>query len=257
MPDISLTQWLLAIVAGIGVGVAKSGFAGVSLVHVLVMASIFGDKLSTGVVLPMLLIGDLCAVTAFRHHAIRHHLVRTLPPACAGVILGSWLMTRIPDSAYKPIIGWMVVVIVILQLWRMWKPAAFQHVPNAQWFAWAMGLSAGAATMMANAAGPIMALYFLAVGLPKYQFAGTAAWFFLFINIFKIPFSAGMGLIKLDTLLFNLLLTPAIIAGLFFGRWLLQRVSQQLFDGMILIFAAVVALQRIGLFDLARSIAGF
>ena len=30
MPDLSLTEWLLAIVAAMGIGVAKAGFAGVS-----------------------------------------------------------------------------------------------------------------------------------------------------------------------------------------------------------------------------------
>ena len=66
MPALTLTQWLFAVIAGLGVGVAKSGFAGVSLVHVLVMAHIFGDKASTGVVLPMLCVGDIFAVLAFR-----------------------------------------------------------------------------------------------------------------------------------------------------------------------------------------------
>jgi uncharacterized membrane protein YfcA len=102
--------------------------------------------------------------------------------------------------------------------------------------------------MMANAAGPVMGLYFLSVGLPKLQLTGTSAWFFLLINLYKVPFSVGLGLIRTDTLLFNAVLAPAILIGLFLGRWLLHHVPQKLFDGMILAFAAVAALQRIGLF---------
>jgi uncharacterized membrane protein YfcA len=253
MPDLPLSSWLLAIVAGLGVGISKSGFAGVSLVHVLVMAHIFGDKLSTGVVLPMLCIGDICAVLAFKRHAVWRHVARTLPIACVGVAIGMWLMKLIPESAYRPIIGWTVFVLVLLQLWRMSNPARFEHVPHSWTFAAIMGLLAGVTTMMANAAGPVMGLYFLAVGLPKYQLTGTSAWFFLIINLYKIPFSAALGLIRADTLLFNLALAPVIVAGLFFGRWLLAHVSQKLFDGLILAFAAGVALWRIGLFDLARS----
>lgn len=254
MPHLTLLQWILAIIAGIGVGVSKSGFAGVSLVHVLVMASIFGDKLSTGVVLPMLIIGDLCAVTALRRHALWKHVLRTLPPACAGVAIGTWLMTMVPDAAYQPIIGWTVILLVGLQLWRMARPAMFEHVPHALWFGWAMGLIAGVTTMMANAAGPVMGLYFLAVGLPKFQLAGTSAWFFLILNLFKVPFSAGLGLIQTDTLLFNLTLIPAIVAGLFLGQWMLRHVSQKLFDGLILTFAALVALQRIGLLSFLQRL---
>jgi uncharacterized protein len=253
MPDLPLSAWLLAMVAGLGVGISKSGFAGVSLVHVLVMAYIFGDKLSTGVVLPMLIIGDICAVIAFKRHAVWRHVARTLPIACVGVGIGTWLMTLIPETAYKPIIGWTVLVLVILQVWRMLNPGRFEHVPHSWTFAAVMGLLAGITTMMANAAGPVMGLYFLAVGLPKYQLTGTSAWFFLIINLYKVPFSAGLGLIRMDTLLFNLALAPVIIIGLFFGRWLLSHVSQKLFDGLILAFAAAVALWRIGLADLFRQ----
>ena len=248
MPTLTLAQWLLCITAGLGVGVAKSGFAGVSLVHVLVMASIFGDKASTGIVLPMLCIGDIFAVIAFKRHAVWRHVGRTLPIACIGVAIGMWLMDLVPAGAYRPIIGWTVLVLVLVQLWRMWKPAMFEHVPHSLPFAATMGLLAGITTMMANAAGPVMALYFLSVGLPKFQFAGTSAWFFLLINFYKIPFSLHLGLIRGDTLLFNLVLAPTILAGLFLGRWLLHHVPQKLFDGLILAFAAFVALWRIGVF---------
>lgn len=254
LPQLSIASWLLAIVAGLGIGISKSGFAGVSLVHVLVMAHIFGDKLSTGVVLPMLVVGDICAVVAFKRHAVWKHVARTLPIACVGVAVGTWMMTLIPDYAYKPIIGWTVFVLVILQLWRMRDPARFEHVPHSWTFAACMGLLAGITTMMANAAGPVMGLYFLAVGLPKYQLTGTSAWFFLIINLYKIPFSIGLGLIHTDTLLFNAVLVPVIVVGLFLGRWLLSHVSQKLFDGLILTFAAGVALWRIGFFDLARGL---
>jgi uncharacterized protein len=253
MPDLSLAQWLLAIVAGLGVGISKSGFAGVSLVHVLVMAHIFGDKLSTGIVLPMLCIGDICAVIAFKRHAIWRHVGRTLPIACIGVVIGTWMMrSLVPEWAYKPFIGWTVLVLVVLQVWRMLRPGLFENVPHSWPFAAAMGLLAGITTMMANAAGPVMGLYFLAVGLPKYQLTGTSAWFFLIINLYKIPFSASLGLIRTDSLLFNLALAPAIVVGLFFGRWLLAHVSQRLFDGLILAFAAGVALYRVGVFDWFR-----
>lgn len=255
LPDLTTFQWVLAAVAGLGVGISKSGFAGLSLIHVLAMAYIFGDKLSTGVVLPMLCIGDICAVIAFKRHAVWRHVARTLPIACVGVIIGTWLMQSVmPEWAYKPFIGWTVLVLVILQLWRMMRPGVFEHVPNSWPFAAAMGLLAGITTMMANAAGPVMGLYFLAVGLPKYQFTGTSAWFFLLINFFKIPFSAGQGLIQADTLLFNAVLVPVIVGGLFLGRWLLAHVSQKLFDGLILAFAAAVALWRIGFFELAARL---
>ena len=81
--------------------------------------------------------------------------------------------------------------------------------------------------MLANAAGPVFAVYCLAVSLPKMEFVGTSAWFFLIVNSFKIPFSLALGLIHGGTLLLNLLLSPVIVAGLLAGRWLTARIPQR------------------------------
>jgi uncharacterized membrane protein YfcA len=39
--------------------------------------------------------------------------------------------------------------------------------------------------------------------------------------------------------------TPAIVGGVWFGRWLLNKISQQLFEGLLLFFAAAGALRLI------------
>ena len=99
--------------------------------------------------------------------------------------------------------------------------------------------------MLANAAGPIITIYCLAVGLPKFEVVGTLAWFFFIINAFKVPFSAGLGLIRPETLMFNLVLVPAVLLGVLGGRWLLQRLPQRLFNLLMLAFAAIAALRLI------------
>jgi hypothetical protein len=248
MPAIPASHWLLAIVGAFGIGVSKSGFAGVSMLHVLIFAFLFGARDSTGIVLPMLILGDICAVTAFRQFARWDYIRRMLPPACAGIVFGWLLMHRLDGAAYKPLIGAIILVLTLLQLVRVWRPGAFEHVPHTVWFAWTMGLLAGATTMLANAAGPIMALFFLAVSLPKLELVGTSAWFFLIVNVLKIPFSAGLGLIHRDTLLLNASLAPAIAIGLLAGRWCVRRIPQRLFDAILLGFAAIAALRMIGLF---------
>lgn len=248
MPDLTPAHWALAIVGAVGLGVGKAGLAGMSLLHVLIFAFLFGARDSTGIVLPMLLIGDIGAVTLFHQHARWDYVRRMLPPACLGVVIGALLMRGLSDAAFKPTIGWIILGLVVMQLARMFRPGWFGNIPHARWFAWALGLLAGATTMLANAAGPVFAIYCLAVALPKFEFVGTSAWFFLIINAFKVPFSVALGLIHGQTLLFNLALTPAILAGLLGGRWLIRRVPQQVFDGLLLTFAAVAALRLIGVF---------
>ena len=245
MQHFSALQWSLAVLAALGIGVAKSGFAGVSMIHVIVFANLFGARDSTGVVLPMLIVGDICAVAAFRRHARWDYIRRMLPPAGLGVIAGWQIMKHLNDAAFKPIIGAIILALTVLHFVRVARPALFEKVPHAWWFAWTMGFIAGIVTMLANAAGPVMALYFLAVALPKFEFVGTSAWYFLVVNCSKIPFSYDLGLIHGSSLLFNAVLIPAIIAGLFLGRWLVTRIPQRLFDGLLVAFAAIAALKML------------
>jgi uncharacterized membrane protein YfcA len=216
-----------------------------SLLHVLIFAFLFGARDSTGIVLPMLLAGDVCAVTAYHQHARWDYVRRMLPPACVGVVAGAILMRGLDDAAFKPTIGWIILVLSVLQVARMQRPDWFGNMPHTRGFAWAIGLAAGATTMLANAAGPVFAIYCLAVMMPKFELVGTTAWFFFIINLFKVPFSYGLGLIHGQTLLFNLVLVPAIVAGVLGGRSIIARLPQQLFDRLLLAFAAIAALRMI------------
>jgi uncharacterized membrane protein YfcA len=240
------TEWGLAIVAAAGIGIGKSGLAGMSLVHVLIFAFLFGARESTGVVLPMLLIGDVCAVSIFHQHARWDYVRRMLPPACAGVVIAAVIMRSLSEAVYKPIIGITILTLTVLQVVRLYKPQWFGRVPHSRWFAWTIGLIAGGATMLANAAGPIFTIYCLAVALPKFELVGTSAWFFFIINAFKVPFSIALGLIHGETLALNAILSPAILAGIFAGRWLTTNIPQRLFDGLLLAFAAAAALRLMG-----------
>jgi len=245
LPDFTGWEWFVAALAAVGIGISKSGLPGVSLLHVVLFAHLFPGLRSTGVVLPMLIIGDIGAVLLFRRHARWPHVFRTLPPALIGVALGWAAMGSWPNLSWNPVIGAIVLALAFLQLLRNWKPGLIANLPHSQGFAWIMGLTAGMTTMVANAAGPVMALYLLAVALPKEAFVGTSAWFFLIINLLKIPFSIHLGFIHPDTLLLNLLLVPLIVTGLFAGRAFVSRIPQKAFDTLILAFAIVASFKLI------------
>ncbi|MDB6173486.1 MAG: Sulfite exporter TauE/SafE [Chthoniobacteraceae bacterium] len=244
----TLFQWFLAVVAAFCIGLSKSGFSGVGLLTVIIMARLFPSKESTGILLPLLIAGDILSVIVFHQHARWSHIWRMLPPTILGILAGYVVMQHIPGVAFRPLIGWIVLLMVILQAARQIAPRAFTHVPHAGWFAWTMGGWAGIATMLANAAGPIMSLYLLAIAVPKYELVGTSGWFFLLVNVFKVPFSAHLGLINSSTLLFNLLLLPIVAGGIFFGRRLIHLIPQTVFERLLLGFASIAALYLIGLF---------
>ena len=248
MPDLTTAEWCWAAVAAAGIGFSKSGFAGIGLFHIVIFAWLFGPRVSTGILLPLLIVGDVAAVAAFRRHARWDYVWRILPPAIVGVVGGWLLMGRMTDAQLKPTLGVIVLGLALLQLGRMYRPNLFADVQHASWFAVTLGLVAGFTTMLANGAGPIVALYLLAVSLPKYEFVGTSAWFFLIINVLKVPFSTSLGLIHPHTLAINALLAPAVVLGLLLGRRLVHHVPQKLFDSLLLIFAAAAALRMLGAF---------
>lgn len=245
LPDFSPAQWMLAGLAGFCIGFSKSGFPGSSLVTVLIMAQLFGARESTGALLPLLMCGDVLSVRIYHRHANWALIRRMLPPAAAGVVAGWLVMLWLPAAAFRPVIGWIVLVMAALQAMRNWRPALYAGVPHSRGFALSMGVATGVSTMLANAAGPVMGLYFIALGTPKFELVGTSAWFFLLINLFKIPFSAQLGLIHSQTLLFNLVLLPAVALGIFAGRKLIALLSQQLFEALLLGFAIVAAVRMI------------
>lgn len=238
---------ILLLIAAAGIGVSKSGFAGVGMLHVVIFAFIFGAKDSTGVLLPMLVIGDVCAIRFFGKEAQWPQVRRLLPPSLAGVVIGAGLMAYVSEAAFRPLVGSIILVLTAIQVFRIWRPEAFADIPHATWFAWILGLLAGVTTMLANAAGPVVALYMLAVALPKLELVGTSAWYFLMLNVFKLPFSYALGLIDGDSLTINLLFAPGIVLGMLAGRWLVHRIPQKLFDSLLLAFTALAALRLIGM----------
>src|SRR5690349_3130739 len=246
MPSLSAAQWALAVAGALGMGISKAGFPGMSLVHVVVFALLFGARNSTGIILPMLIAADVFAVRAFRQHARWIYIRRMLPAAVVGIVVGFALMGRLDEKAFAPLIGGIVLTLAVLQAGRMARPDLLADVPHSRPFAWTMGLLAGITTMLANAAGPVVTLYALSVSLPKFELVGTIALFFFIVNLVKVPFSAWLGLIRTDTLMLNLVLLPAVFVGIAVGRWLTHRVPQRMFDGLLLAFAVVAALRLVG-----------
>jgi uncharacterized membrane protein YfcA len=240
--ELNWLDWIGMMVAATGIGVAKSGLSGVSMVHVLVFATIFQARESTGIVLPMLIIGDVCAILAYGQHADWQQVKKLLPPAVVGVVFGWLWMHRLEAAIYRPLIGLIILGLTLLQLLRQWRTDWQDRLPHSHGFAWLMGMLVGLTTMLANAAGPIFSLYLLALSIPKLAFVGTSAWFFLVLNSLKVPFSWQLGLIDWQSLKLNLLLSPLIVVGLMGGRAIVRRLPQRIFDSLILIFTAVASI---------------
>jgi uncharacterized membrane protein YfcA len=226
-------EWFLAGVGALLVGVSKTGITGLSLLFVSIFASIMPAKRSTGLVLPLLIVGDVIAALSYRRHAQWGHVWRLFPWAAAGVVAGAFALGHMDERQTRFAIGTIVVSLVVLHLARRSRPAKSAG-EDALWFAPLIGMLAGFTTIVSNAAGPLMVIYLLAMRLPKMEYMGTGAVFFLMLNLFKAPFMVWLGLITPASLMLNLELAPAVIAGAFLGRWLLGKVNQRLFENIAL-----------------------
>ena len=233
----------LALLAALCIGLSKAGFSGISMVAVVILADIYGSKASVGLALPLLIAADLMAYPAFLKHGSWRPVWRLLGPALLGIALGWWVLGEISEIRARQVIGGCVLVMVVLQVLRRWQARAFDRLAESQGFGLGAGVLGGFATMLANAAGPVIQLYLMARKIPKMELIGIGARFFLLINLIKVPLNARLALITPDSLWENLRLLPAVAVGIFGGKWLLQHVPQVAFEWMIVIFATLAGLR--------------
>jgi uncharacterized membrane protein YfcA len=256
-------QWVFAIIAALCLGMSKTGFTGMSMLGIALMAEVWPARESTGVILPMLVFGDFFAVILFSRHALWPEVWRVLPPAVLGVAIGFGIFQLLPGTLFGPVIGWIILVLVGLQLCQRSQTASrrleelsgetvapVNGDENRGSFGqislrWSLGVLAGITTMLANAAGPVMTVYLLALRLAKYEFMGTSAWFYCIINLIKLPFSYSLGVINLSSLGFSVILLPAVAVGALVGQRLLKLVPQLWFERILLASAALVAVRLI------------
>jgi len=238
-------QWALLIIGAFVVGLAKTGIAGLGILFVALLANAMPARQATGVVLPMLILGDIFAVLLYRRHTEWRHLWRLFPWTAAGVVLGWLALGRIDDLQTKRLVGAILAFLLLVHFWRQSRRAPDEetvaHAPV--WVAAGTGLMAGFTTLVANAAGSVMTLHLLAMRLPKLGFLGTNAVFFLFLNWFKVPFMINLNLINRESLWLNLELAPVVIAGCLVGRKIAARINQKAFEFTALALTAIAALK--------------
>ncbi|QIA09811.1 sulfite exporter TauE/SafE family protein [Draconibacterium halophilum] len=239
--DFTILQWILLASCGMLIGMSKVGVPGVSMLVVPTLALIFGGKASTGILLPMLMMADLFGVGYYHRHAEWKYLWKLLPWAFVGIGIALWVGEVVNDTWFKNIIAILVFLCIGLMLWRDRKKGQ-NLFPDTWWFSALMGVLGGFATMIGNVAGPIFAIYLLAMHLPKNKFIGTGAWFFLIVNFSKFPLHIFVWkTINWDTLTLDLMLLPAIAIGAFAGIKLVQKISDKLYRTALIIVTALSA----------------
>ncbi len=240
--DIMLWQWGVLFVCAVLIGINKTGIPGIGPLPVVLLALTFPAAKSTGIQLIMLCMADLMAVSYYRKKANWNIILKLIPFALCGIALGSFVMRFLDDNSLRPAIGIIIISMVGLNFIRrkFLKP---DMIPSHWGFSLLIGLAAGFSTQVANAAGPVMAIYLLSMQLPKEEYLGTGAWYFMILNFLKLPVFIWEGRIVMESLYIDLCMLPAIVLGAFLGVLIAKKISQQSFELIVQILTVLSALK--------------
>ena len=241
----TLVSILLASASALLVGLSKTGLPGVSILAIVLMTEAYPKNAaySVGAILPVLLAGDVFAVAWFRRDADWGRLVRLLPWVLVGTIPGVFVLLWFEGNQLRPIIGVLVLGMLLVEICRQWF--GWERMPHRWWFAAATGFMAGLTTFVANAAMPVMSIYLVSQDFDKRQFIGTAAWFFLILNVSKVPAYGAMHMLTWEMLPTAAALAPLTILGALLGVYVLSRIPQRYFDALALALAGIAAVRLI------------
>lgn len=233
-------EFLIISIVAFFFGWSKAGVKGLGVFLVTLMALTFGSKNSTGLVMPMLIIGDIFAIIYYRKYVEWKYIFVLLPSIIIGILLGTWVGKKMPEESFRTIMS--IIIITSVAIMYYWEKRKTIHIPRSNFFGYTMGLSAGFTTMIGNLAGAFSNIYFLVMRLPKNNFIGTAAYLYFIINLFKLPFHIFYWkTINQESIYLNVKVVPFQILGLLTGVFIVGKINDTVFRKMILALTAAGA----------------
>lgn len=221
----------------------KAGIKGLSMAIVPVYALILGGKTSSGLVLLIFISADLLAIRHYFRYGQRDIIRNLFWPAVIGILLGVILGNYINDALFKDIIAVIIIGCLALMAFPAVSRQPAEKIRRPFW-ANTIGLITGFSTMIANVSSPILAIFLLALKLPKKEFIGTVVWFFFLINLVKLPFHIWVWeTIQPSTLLTLLYAIPFIVIGFLIGLQIVGRIAERSFRYLIIGVTLIAALK--------------
>ncbi len=242
LPWSSLNPDQLLVVALVAflVGMAKTGVHGAGMMSVPLLAVVFGGQASSGMMLPVLILADVMGVWYYHRHASWPDLRALFPWAAAGVVLGTLIGMYMDEPMFRSVMAVIILLSVGIMVLLERSPSI---VPTGKWFAAATGIAGGFTSMVGNLANAVMAVYFLSVRLPKNIFIGTTAWFFLAMNLFKLPFHLfAWKTIKGETFTLAFTMIPVIFIGAVCGVLIVRQFSERGYRWFIMAMTVISAI---------------
>lgn len=239
METLNLFQWIVISLTALSIGMSKTGVQGIMLLVVPYMAMAFGAKESTGIILPMLCMADIIAVAYYKRIADWKLVARLLPTAILGFFVAIFVDSLIPTGEFRLLMAWTLALALAVMIWSEIYGKENRWM-NRWWYSAIFGLLGGFTTMIGNAAGPVMSVYLLSMRKEKMEYIGINAWFFLVVNLLKVPLQIFVwNNISWHTFTLNLTMIPVIGIGAVLGIWLIKQFPEKAFRRFIQIVTII------------------
>ncbi|GAB4508502.1 MAG: sulfite exporter TauE/SafE family protein [Anaerolineae bacterium] len=233
---------IIVFIAGLWIGLSKGGVGGPVAGPVLLplLSQTMPVSKAVGLILPLLMIGDIFALRFYWREWEMHYIRLMLPLAVVGVFMGTFVLTALSDDALRRILGVITLLIVLYRLLNE-RLKQLAYSPRL-WHGHLAGWISGFASALANAGGPPTTAYLLLQRtLSPTAFVGTITLFFFIINLLKFPIFIQQNIIDVNALLGIAWIFPVIPLGVWFGRRIIGRINRDLFEGLMIVLLVVAS----------------
>ena len=236
MPGVDQNAVYVAVIIailGFMIGFAKGGFGGLGALLTPILALVLPVALAVGVLLPMLMVGDVFAVYMYWKEWDLDLVKRMLPAGIVGAIAGTFLLSSMSPDGLRIILGIFVLGLVAYKFVSD-RIQALRYEPRS-WHAPAAGLLAGLASGMFNYGGPAFSSYLLLQKFKARPFIATTAIYFALLNLIKVPGFLYTGVLNVPLLFSLWWVFPFIPVGIWVARVMLTRISPSAFEWIIIV----------------------
>lgn len=229
-----MNEYVILAIAAVLVGLAKGGLGPMGALIVPMVSSMMPVGMATGLILPFLMVGDMFALRSYWRKWDMKHVRLLIPAAVIGIALGAWLLTTLPDDILRRVLGIFTLIIAVYKLVND-MVSSLEYTPRP-WHGYLAGAGSGFASALANAGGPPITAYLLLQKLSPTAFVGTNVLFFAIVNAIKLPIFITAGVLDVQRFISYLWMVLLIPVGVFVGHWIIARISQRVFDTLMLLF---------------------
>ncbi len=114
MFELNLFDFSVVAFCAFLLGISKSGIKGIATLIVTGFALIYGAKNSTGILMPLLLVGDIFAITYYKSYVDWSYIIKLIPWMVFGVLIGVIGGSYISDDLFK--YGMAVIILFSVSL---------------------------------------------------------------------------------------------------------------------------------------------